>query len=198
MRRTRCHKHKDMLTEGRCPRCQLEKAREENREILKVLSMYGDPVGVKVGGQCRYILGKILELLALPRSLGDYKPGQKSLKIVGVGIDVPAMSGHRDWHCILPRKIAEAASELADEIEVEYSRVYRRAFDEGIRRVETGVERIMGRLARLEIGEAIVEAEEARALATAYSRDNAFTKMLNEAIKKAGEIDDLLGEIDEP
>lgn len=199
-RRHRCSKHRILIELGeRCPKCMLEEAQKENEQLKKSLEVYGDPVAVKIHYRARPLLGKVIGILALPRSLGD-RGRLRDLDTVNIG----SAGGHEGrFDYILPRKIAEKACEIADDINEAYEKLFDEAFRAGLTRVETGVDVIIDHLRHLFLKEILGDSEEARKMAESWHQDGAFRRALTDGVNKqlekeaSPEMDELWGDNDD-
>ncbi len=187
-RRTRCHKHEDMLTEGRCPRCELETVREENKNLLEALAKYGDPIRVEIK-YCpgRELLAKVLKVMAIPSSLAAWNRFDEPLDKVVIGVGARS-SGAK---FIVPRKIAEEAASVAEAIQDAHDEMYKDAFSEAVDRVRYGVRTIIERLESIHLKKALIAGKKAEKLAESWHKTSAFEGAIEKAIDASTSIDDL-------
>jgi len=197
-RRSKCPKHSDMLVEysETCPRCDLDDANAENKKLKEALAVYGDPVNASLTYQSRPILRSLLRILELPRSLRGNRSSNRIETIV-LGKPLNTGSEYRE-DIVLPRKIAEAAAKVADEIEKEHAKMYQNAFDSGIQRVKIGLKCMIDRIVRIDFVTAITAGEKAMQLSDHWHKNSVFEEVLNEAVDRSydNKVDELWGSDD--
>lgn len=137
MRRHRCSKHPDMLVEGQCPRCEVERLTELNERLEKAAGIYGAKASVVVSYRWRDVLGKLLHLLAVPRDTWNDPT-------VRIGSGASREGGE----IALPKALAEKIAEIAKEFDEEYVEALLRGYDDGVQVVAAAFSEVAERLLR--------------------------------------------------
>jgi len=110
-----------MLTEDRCPRCEVERLEKLNQKLRETAGVYGKKAQVRVSYRWRGVFTKLMKVLALPE--GEWSAPQ-------VKIGHGSASGDRSvW---LPKKLAEELAEISEEMDKEYTAALLRGYDDGL------------------------------------------------------------------
>jgi len=135
MRCHRCAKHPDMLTQDRCPRCEVERLTKLNEMIARASGIHGTKITVTVSYRWRDVLSKFIHLLAVPG-------GEWNDPNIGLG-NGSSSEGSR---VTLPKELAEKIAGIVQEMDEEYVKALLRGYDDGLQIVSSAMSEVFGRL----------------------------------------------------
>jgi len=128
-----------MLTEDRCPRCEVERLKKLNEDLRAVAGIHGQKATVYVSYQWRKVLAPLLQILALPEREGEWNDPKVH---IGKG------SGSGDRAIKMPKDLAEKIAEIADEMDKEYVKALLQGYNDGLQIVSSSMGEVFDRMTK--------------------------------------------------